>query len=273
MGTPKTVSGVKHTSKVPILKITIIKKYNRPCISKLDDNKPASEVTNNTDISEIGKSEINKPIETNSISCTHNVVAPSKATIFNLIPIVLEKSVKYTDHFMETRNTYTPKVSFTRRGDLSRDTRNQSIAERIKYLHTKAQRDCHILRIRLKALREKHKQEKEELNKLEIYLSNLRKDKSINNSVLNRQLKRKKPVVFLEDTEEKECQKLLEKVRKMKQEVLDLKYPAITPKEELEQINERDYNKNTANEIYNNGTDSDNKTLLKHGRNYSRSGT
>ncbi|XP_076382253.1 uncharacterized protein LOC143260498 isoform X2 [Megalopta genalis] len=249
MSTPKTVSGAKVTSKVPILKITINKKYNRPCVSKLDDNKLTSGITSNTDTCEIGKSDMTKPIETNLINYTQNVVAPSKATIFNLIPVVLEKSVKYTDNFMETRHTYTPKVSFTRRGDLSRDTRNQSIAERIKYLHTKAQRDCDILRIRLKALRERHKQEKEEIKKLQIYLSNLSKDKSIT-KVLKGQLKRKKSFISLEDMEEKECEKLLKKVRKMKQEILDLQYPAVTSKEELEQINGRNHNTNVANEKY-----------------------
>lgn len=43
-------------------------------------------------------------------------------------------------------------------------------AERIQYLYTKAKRDCHMLRMRLKALPERHLQEKEEIKRLQIYL-------------------------------------------------------------------------------------------------------
>ncbi|XP_076644368.1 uncharacterized protein LOC143354284 [Halictus rubicundus] len=292
MSVPKTVSDVNVTSKVPILKITINKKYNRPCVSKVEENKLSSNISNTDIICAVKKNDMNKTIDPNLSNYTKSIVAPSKAVIFNLIPVnlipVLEKSMNYKETVMETRHAYAPKVAYTRRGNLSRDTRNQSITERIKYLHTKAQRDCDVLRIRLKALRERHKQEKKEIKKLQIYLGNLSKNKSID-KVAKGHLKRKTSFVSLEDAEEDECEKLLRKARKIKQEIIDLKYPITTSKE----INEENHNANTANKeykilwehsicksedtsnstIYNSGTESGDSKTLKQGINYVKSGT
>ncbi|XP_031834233.1 uncharacterized protein LOC116427708 isoform X2 [Nomia melanderi] len=253
MSTSEKVSSVKVTSKVPILRITINKMYNKPYTSELDENKLTANTISSTD--NIVKIEENNMIEkrdTNSTNCMQSV-ASSKPILFNLIPVVFEKPIKCKDTCTETKNTHVPKVAYTRRGDLSRDTRNQTISERIKYLHTKAQRDCDILRIRLKALRERHKQEKIEIAKLETYLSELSKHKSIN-VISGRHLKRKKLFVSLKDTEEDECQKLLRKVRKIKDEILKSRCPITAAKRNLEQVNALNHNANIVNEVHNNST-------------------
>lgn len=283
---------VPKTSKVPILKITINKKYNRPRVSKVHENKLSSNISDTDIICGVEKNEMNETTDPGLLKYTGNIVAPSKAVIFNLIPVnlipVLEKSANHKDTFMETRQAYTPKVAYTRRGNLSRDTRNQSIAERVKYLHTKAQRDCDVLRIRLKALRERHKHEKKEIKRLQIYLGNLSKNKSIH-EIDKRHLKRETSFVSLQNAEEDECEKLLRKVRKIKQEMLDLKYPITTSKE----MNEENHNANIANgeykislknsiygnedtsnsAIYNSETESSDNEAQKHEENYVRSGT
>ncbi|XP_076294720.1 uncharacterized protein LOC143215957 isoform X2 [Lasioglossum baleicum] len=122
---------VPKTSKVPILKITIHKKYNRPRVSKVDENKLSSNISNTDIICEVEKNEMNETIDPSLSKYTGNIVAPSEAVICNLIPVnlipVLEKSVNHKDTFMETRHAYTPKVAYTRRGNLSRDTTTKTI--------------------------------------------------------------------------------------------------------------------------------------------------
>lgn len=134
-------------------------------------------------------------------------------------------------------------------------------------MYTKAQRDCDVLRIRLKALRERHKQEKEEIKKLQTHLDNHYKNviKESQNEIATSNLKRKKLFVSLEDPEEKdEYEKLLREVRKIKQDILNPKYPVTASNKKLEQIDIFNHNKNeeVSTEIYNNGIET-NKGLYK----------
>ncbi|XP_076170355.1 mitochondrial ribosomal protein L48 isoform X2 [Ptiloglossa arizonensis] len=218
-------------------------------MSNLDKSKHVSNVTNNIDVYKTTKCYTYNKVKTNLKNCVQNIAVSPKPVIINLVPVVFDKSIKCEDITMETKNACTTsKIAYTRKGDLSRDnSRNQTSAERIRYLYTKAQRDCDVLRIRLKALRERHKQEKEEIKKLQTHLDNHYKNviKESQNEIATSNLKRKKLFVSLEDPEEKdEYEKLLREVRKIKQDILNPKYPVTASNKKLEQIDIFNHNKN-----------------------------
>ncbi|KAG7204557.1 hypothetical protein KM043_004981 [Ampulex compressa] len=127
---------------------------------------------------------------------------------------------------------------YAKKGDLSRNSvRNLTSAERIRYLYTKAQRDCDILRIRLKALRERHRQEQEEIKKLQAHLTIFDSDiqDEYESEVSETQSKRRKTSIIVEDAEEEdEYEKLLREVRKMKQDILNQREPFTASKNVLQ---------------------------------------
>ena len=125
-------------------------------------------------------------------------------------------------------------ASFCLEWNVSR--RCQTSAEKVRYLYTKAQRDCDILRIRLRALKERQKQEKLEVRKLQLYLGELSKDvtKESVNEKSEEHSARKRTPLLLGDTEEDECEKLLRKVRRIQRDILNPNYSATASDKKLE---------------------------------------
>ncbi|XP_076625222.1 uncharacterized protein LOC143343832 [Colletes latitarsis] len=250
--TVKKVSNVKATTKVPILKITINKQYNKPPRPNLNESKNVLNVTKN--ISHSKTNITNNNAKTDQKVYVPNIVISPKPVIFKLIPIVVEKPIKCENTVVETKNTCTSKIAYTRKGELTRDyTRIQTSTDRIRYLYTKAQRDCDVLRIRLKALRERHKQEEEEIKKLQTHLDNHYRNTEEKSCVeiSTRHFKRKRSYMSSENPEEKdEYEKLLREVRKIKQDILNPKYPVTASNIELEQTNIFNHNESKIRKEY-----------------------
>ncbi|XP_076230969.1 uncharacterized protein LOC143177080 [Calliopsis andreniformis] len=226
--------------KVPVLKITINKKYNKICASNININKHTLNVTNNINVHKAEKNQNNNEIKSELKDDIHTAATSSKSMIFNLVPIVFEKPNKIENAMVDIKNICTPKAIYVRKGDLSRDHSRQTAAERIRYLYTKAQRDCDILKIRLKALKERHKQEKEEVHRLQRYLAETYKGitKESFNEILKECTKRKI------SEEEDEYEELLKKVRKLREDILDPKYSILISNNKLGEINVLHYVKN-----------------------------
>ncbi|KZC07677.1 hypothetical protein WN55_07997 [Dufourea novaeangliae] len=129
-----------------------------------------------------------------------------------------------------------------------------------------------------------------------MYLNNLNKNvtrKSIN-EMSDGHLKRKQSFVSLEDAgEEDECEKLLRKVKKIKQDILNLKHSYTTSKKrDLEHMNALNHNaniinqeckifmknsilenKDTINDLYMGGTPSDDNEIQNSEESYLESDT
>ncbi|XP_054009614.1 uncharacterized protein LOC128892956 [Hylaeus anthracinus] len=249
----KKVSNVKITTKVPVLKITINKKYKKPPMINLDRIKHEQDISIHTDHSKVKKCYTNNRVKADLKNCVQNIFASPKPPVTNSVPVSLEKpDIKCEITTTETKSVCTPKAAYTRKGDLSRhNSRNQSSAEKIRYLYSKAQRDCDILRIRLKALKGRHKEEKEEMQKLQIHLNNHYKNLAEKSCESMKQFKKKKLYVSLENPEEKdEYEKLLREVRKIKQDLLNPNYPVKKLNRKLAQTNVFNRNKNKISKEY-----------------------
>ncbi|CAK9823764.1 hypothetical protein ANTRET_LOCUS2041 [Anthophora retusa] len=224
--TLKTESDIKSTMKIPVLKITINKRYNKPCTSNINQNTQISTV-NNIDVTcKTEKSNFIKETNSHLKNDAQNVSHSSKPIISNVVPAVSEKPITYKNEVTKTKDMYVPKNAYTRKGDLSRDhSRTQTSTERIRYLYTKAQRDCNVLRMRLKALRERYLREKEEIKKLQIHLGNCYKNiaKERVTEISEDCLKKEKLFTSSDDTEEEgkeeEYERLLRKVKKIKHDI------------------------------------------------------
>ncbi|CAK9801227.1 hypothetical protein ANTQUA_LOCUS2762 [Anthophora quadrimaculata] len=226
--TLKTESDIKSTMKIPVLKITINKRYNKPCAPNINQNTQISTV-NNIDVTcKTEKSNFIKETNSHLKNDAQNISHSTKPIVSNVVPAVFEKSITYKNEVTKTKDMYVPKNAYTRKGDLSRDhSRTQTSTERIRYLYTKAQRDCNVLRMRLKALRERYLREKEEIKKLQVHLGNCYKNIAKEHVTETSEdcLKKEKLFTSSDDTEEEgkeeEYKRLLRKVKKIKYDISD----------------------------------------------------
>ena len=109
----KKVSNANAIKKVPVLKITINKKYNKPPASNLKTNKHALDVANNIEIHETKKDDegINPDIKDH----VRNIDEIREPIVVDLVP------TKNKIATVGTNKTYTSKIAYARKGDLSRD--------------------------------------------------------------------------------------------------------------------------------------------------------
>ncbi|XP_076682071.1 uncharacterized protein LOC143376094 [Andrena cerasifolii] len=226
--TIKKVSNANAIKKVPVLKITINKKYNKPPASNLKMNKRALDAASNIGIHERKKGDegVNPDVRDRA----RDIDAIREPIIVDLV------ATKTKNATVGMNSAYTSKIAYARKGDLSRDNSRQTSAEKVRYLYTKAQRDCDILRIRLRALKERQKQEKLEVRKLQAHLGELSKDvaKEPVNEKPEEYSARKRTPLLLGDTEEDECEKLLRKVRRIQRDILNPNYSATASDKRLE---------------------------------------
>lgn len=207
--------------KVPILKITINKKYNKRLAPYPEfwDQTHTTENVNFNDNLKGSDLQGNTSLNSADIKTDSN---PQNSVAHNPISDRIEKHIKWKyANAKEKDDIDASKRTWKRKGDLSRESvRNQTNAERLRHLNTKAQRELEILTIRLKALKERYKFEKKEIVKLNKYLSLHCKDIPIEptNEITKERSKIDSNCTnFIESENEDEYEKMLREVRKMKQ--------------------------------------------------------
>lgn len=207
--------------KVPILKITINKKYNKRFIPYPGCWAQTNSTENVNSDNDLKLNNMCKNAKFNLTEAKKDINA-QKPVAHNDINSRSEKHTKWRIANVKPRDDLEVlKRTWKRKGDLSRENvRNQTNAERLRHLNTKAQRELEILTIRLKALKERYKFEKKEIAKLNKYLSLHWKDIPIEpvNEITNNQVKTEGICTnFVKSENEDEYEKMLREVRKMKQ--------------------------------------------------------
>lgn len=109
----KKVSNVNAIKKVPVLKITINKKYNKPPASNLKMNKHALGAADNIDIHETRKGDagINADVRDH----VQSIDAVREPIVVDLVPM------KNKNATVGANSACASKIAYARKGDLSRD--------------------------------------------------------------------------------------------------------------------------------------------------------